>query len=169
MRTEAQREYQREWVKKNIESSRASKRRYLEKNRERMNAASRAYRLANRERLEAQKRQWERDNPELVSMATARKRVKAMNAKLNGDLKYHHDITLENYNSQLEKQGGVCAICLKFEITKHTKRLVVDHDHATGKIRGLLCHRCNCGLGYFKDDPMHIKKALEYLGNWAAV
>jgi len=39
----------------------------------------------------------------------------------------------------------------------------VDHDHKTGKIRGLLCKRCNVGMGYFKDDPSILKKAVRYL------
>jgi hypothetical protein len=44
-------------------------------------------------------------------------------------------------------------------------RLVYDHDHTTGMIRGVLCHRCNTALGWFKDDPTLISKALDYLQN----
>ena len=52
-------------------------------------------------------------------------------------------ITDAAYEALLEQQGGHCAIC---SATPKTRRLHVDHDHATGKVRGLLCHRCNRAL-----------------------
>ena len=164
---EYQRIFQREWVKKNPEKVRASKRRYYATHGDKIHADRRRYRAENGEKLKALKLAWEKANPELVSMMGVRRRIKKMNAKINGDLKYHYDITLNRYNELLAQQNGVCAICEKLEVTKRTHRLVVDHAHATGRIRGLLCHRCNCGIGYFKDDPKHIQKALDYLGQWA--
>ena len=158
---------QQKWAKANPEKRRAIARRFYEKHGARIQAYRRAYRAKNRAHLIATKKAWDAANPEMVSMQRARKRVKAMNTKLNGALRYHYQITLERYNAVLAEQGGVCAICRKFEVTKRTNRLVVDHDHATGKIRGLLCHRCNCGLGYLKDDPVLIERAGEYLRRWA--
>ncbi len=71
--------------------------------------------------------------------------------------------------SLLESQGGVCAICKKEEqiIDKGggTQRLSVDHDHDTGKIRGLLCNDCNVGLGRFKDNLELLRSAVAYLEN----
>jgi len=160
---EYHRRYSKEWAARNPEKTKAIKLRYYNKNKERLNAESRAYRADHREQMAVATRAWEKANPELVSMQRVRRRIKAMNAKINGDLKYHYDITLEAYNEALKAQGGVCYICKKLEVTSRTNRLVVDHDHSTGKIRGLLCHRCNCGLGYFKDDPVLIEKALDYL------
>lgn len=55
-------------------------------------------------------------------------------------------------------QDGKCAIC-----NTVPKVLCVDHDHATGEIRGLLCHRCNKGLGHFYDDLRMLETAIEYL------
>ena len=61
------------------------------------------------------------------------------------------------------EQDGRCAICGTGEI-----RLVIDHDHHTGLIRGLLCNSCNVGLGLFKEHPMILTRAMQYLG-WEAM
>jgi hypothetical protein len=65
------------------------------------------------------------------------------------------------YEDLFEKQGGLCAICGKPNIGG--RRLAVDHDHATNRVRGLLCNLCNAGLGAFKDNETMIRRALEYL------
>ena len=69
-------------------------------------------------------------------------------------------VTLKEYDRMLAKQGGVCAICGE---PPAKIRLAVDHCHTTGKVRGLLCLRCNMGLGYFTDDPAKLEAAIEYL------
>lgn len=61
----------------------------------------------------------------------------------------------------LEAQGGCCAIC---KAPKGNK-LCVDHDHRTGKVRGLLCSNCNAGLGMFKDSEDLLQSAKGYLNN----
>jgi len=96
--------------------------------------------------LNKYKREWARANP---------------NKERNARLKYVFNITLEEYNIMLQKQEGVCAICEKECITG--KNLCVDHNHTSGKIRGLLCDRCNNGLGRFDDDIELLKKAIKYL------
>jgi Recombination endonuclease VII len=63
-----------------------------------------------------------------------------------------------------ERQNGTCAICGREEWEK-VKVLGVDHDHKTGRVRGLLCTDCNMGLGKFKDDPALLRKAIKYLGS----
>lgn len=72
-----------------------------------------------------------------------------------------YGITLDDYDKLLAEQNGGCAIC-DFE-PDEGRFLHVDHDHATNKIRGLLCHRCNQGLGYFRDDRWTLKRAAAYL------
>lgn len=76
--------------------------------------------------------------------------------------------TVEEYNLLLERQSMVCAICKKKETsvdkrTGLTKRLFVDHCHATNKIRGLLCQKCNFALGLFEDNLSSLSNAIEYL------
>lgn len=74
------------------------------------------------------------------------------------NLKYYHNLSLEEYDKLYKLQNGMCIICGSYH-----KRLCVDHNHKTGFIRGLLCRRCNSGLGLFRDNPIFIEKALSYL------
>jgi hypothetical protein len=71
-------------------------------------------------------------------------------------------ITHEQYLAKVAEQQGRCALCGK---QPGAKGLAVDHDHASGIVRGLLCSKCNAGLGHFDDDPRRLKKALEYLAS----
>jgi Autographiviridae endonuclease VII len=76
-------------------------------------------------------------------------------------LKVVYDMKEGMYEALLDKQNGVCAICGGTCTNGHT--LYVDHDHKTGMIRGLLCNRCNFGIGYFKDNQTFLAAAIEYL------
>lgn len=83
-------------------------------------------------------------------------------------LLYTHGMTLGQYDELLKSQNGVCAICgngneHQTGLGRKSVRLTVDHCHASGRIRGLLCHKCNAGLGFFKDNPEILNKALDYL------
>lgn len=86
----------------------------------------------------------------------------------NAELKKHFGITIEQYNELLKIQNFVCAICgekekVKHHVTGSIKSLAVDHCHETGKIRGLLCQRCNRVLGKVKDNVVILDKMKEYL------
>lgn len=81
-------------------------------------------------------------------------------------LKVLYGITPEQYDQMFREQGGLCAICgLEGKKTLATQRfaLHVDHDHKTGKVRGLLCHNCNTILGNAGDSPDVLVKAIAYL------
>jgi Recombination endonuclease VII len=73
-----------------------------------------------------------------------------------------HDLTLDQHQALLEQQDHRCAICGVHEDST-LKRLAIDHDHKTGRVRGLLCSPCNTALGQFKDDPSILKNAIRYL------
>jgi hypothetical protein len=75
-------------------------------------------------------------------------------------LKAKYGLTLEQYDGMLDRQGGVCAIC---DEPPGDTALHVDHCHDTGRIRGLLCFRCNSALGNLRHDPEVIGRALEYV------
>ena len=70
-----------------------------------------------------------------------------------------YGITNDDYNRLYDEQGGACAICDK------KIRLVVDHCHASDKVRGLLCNSCNLAIGYFEDSVYRMKKAIVYINN----
>jgi hypothetical protein len=73
---------------------------------------------------------------------------------------------LEQYEELLRQQNGVCAICGRPEIRTYNgkvKNLSVDHDHETGEVRGLLCYKCNLGIGQFEDSIELLDKAKKYL------
>lgn len=81
------------------------------------------------------------------------------------DLK-KYGITLGDQEKMMRDQGNKCAICGK-EIylfgSKKSNTAHVDHDHITGKVRGLLCQECNTGLGKFRDNPLFLANAIKYL------
>lgn len=78
------------------------------------------------------------------------------------DLKKAYGITEETFEALVQSQGGKCAICR--DVLKREKRGThIDHDHATGAIRGILCVKCNAGLGQFKDDPERLQAAARYI------
>ena len=93
---------------------------------------------------------WNKENPE-----------KAKSASIATSRKIRFGISREDYQQMLVDQNNSCAICKK-EIGWEA---AVDHCHTTGKIRGLLCRKCNLGLGGFKDNIETIRKAIEYVKN----
>lgn len=70
-----------------------------------------------------------------------------------------YKLTVKEYEDLFKSQEGKCAICKN----KGATNLSVDHCHTTGKVRGLLCHTCNVGLGFFKDSVFNIREAEQYL------
>lgn len=99
----------------------------------------------------ASARKWERENPE-----------RYRESKRRQNLKRRYGITIEEYDTMLYNQEGVCAIC-GTEECRVKPSFSVDHDHRTGEIRGLLCNDCNTALGGFKDDARLLRKAIKYL------
>ncbi len=78
-------------------------------------------------------------------------------------LRLSYGMSLSDYYKLLDKQGGICIICK--QLNRNGARLCVDHDHNTGRVRGLLCTQCNAILGYVNDNPLILKEAVKYLEN----
>lgn len=83
----------------------------------------------------------------------------------DGQLLWRYGIGLEDYNKLFVSQKGYCKICGRHQADL-SKKLDTDHDHTTGIVRGLLCHKCNLGLGLFKDNIENLKRAIEYLSKF---
>ncbi len=142
---------------------------YLKYREERLERA-RKYREENREKLSA----WARDD---------RARNKAKYALINKigskgrdypkrllEILKSHGLTKDQYDEMILTQENKCAICRKDETCKDprndcVRRLSIDHNHETGKVRQLLCHACNTGIGKFKENIELMKQAILYLEN----
>jgi hypothetical protein len=133
-----------------------------------------AYRRANPEKVrEIQKRSYERikeDPDRIVKLRDWQKAYREKNREtlVARERQRKFGITHAEYAELHHKQGGVCAICKKPETaTRHgkVKSLAVDHCHATGRIRGLLCADCNTGIGKLKEDKSIFLAAIQYLQN----
>lgn len=123
-------------------------------------------------------RNWRRGNPEWRAREAARRKAdtayQERRKNYNRDryygieertrdlyLRRQFGITLGQYRDLEAQQGGGCAIC--GEKCKSGRDLAVDHDHATGAIRGLLCMNCNRAIGWFQEDPELMEKAAQYV------
>jgi hypothetical protein len=86
-------------------------------------------------------------------------------------------MTIDEYELMLSNQNYVCAICKKPETRvvrpfnkqsekEYISRLSIDHNHVTGKNRGLLCTKCNIGIGHLQDNIENLKEAIKYIRKW---
>lgn len=112
------------------------------------NAISKEYRNRNKAKCNARQRNYYANNKH-VAVAQ--------------NLRRYYGLTLKFYRQALKDQNGKCAICDAGEESTTKRRLSVDHDHETGKFRGLLCDRCNRGLGLLKDSEEVLNRAIAYL------
>lgn len=85
-------------------------------------------------------------------------RDKVAYTKRENYLKKTYSLNQEEYTAMVDQVGGRCEICKREESNLH-----IDHDHTTGKIRGLLCLLCNTGLGKFRDNKEILREAIRYL------
>ena len=127
---------------KNKEAQKA----YYEKNKEACKAYSKAYKEKNKEAIAAQRKSYREKNKEAIKAYLILKK---------------YGITLAEKKEMLNEQGNKCKICLQDFPSDVAPN--VDHCHTSGKVRGLLCWNCNIGLGSFKDNPVVLIKAAEYL------
>ncbi len=139
--------YSRKYYRENHEKALEAGRKWAKNNNEKVKITKKAYYDKNNKEILEKRRVWKKNNPDKMK---------------NYSLKQNFGISLEDYKSLSEKQNHLCLIC-----KLPTKTLVVDHNHETGKIRGLLCHLCNCGIGHFKENINSLENAINYLKQYA--
>ncbi len=124
------------------------------------NRASKTWRLANQDKVKTLNLKHRETRKEYYNSPETK--LKYRKAYIERTFK----ISYSFYEKLLDSQKGVCSICSKPETSSKNKYLSVDHDHSTGKIRGLLCNSCNRALGYFYDNIKIMKNAIKYLKNY---
>jgi len=76
---------------------------------------------------------------------------------------FKYKLSLDDYNKMYTEQNGKCAICNNPETRGRYKKLYIDHSHVTGKVRSLLCHRCNSILGFTNESIATLQKIIQYI------
>jgi hypothetical protein len=126
-------------------------------------AIRRDYYLRNRKSSIERVKKWRQDNPERYRAYRRQYRElhgeRKRRADRNGHLKRKYGLSIDDFEFLVHAQGGRCAICGKRDGTE----LHVDHDHKTGRVRGLLCGSCNRAMGLFHEDPNRFRSAELYL------
>ena len=126
-------------------------------------AAKRQKYLADPAVVKARVKGWQQANPERLNAYRRARRLEpeVKERERAGHLKRKYGMTIEQYDSMLEAQGGGCFICGR--PPREDSSLHVDHDHSTGRVRGILCFCCNNALADFQDDPSLLRKAASYV------
>jgi hypothetical protein len=104
---------------------------------------------------------WYKNNPEKVRVIRRRYLVKRVVSGASVACRY--GMTVEQYHDFVQKHNNACAICFGKELAKKRVRLSVDHDAVSGKVRGLLCSKCNMAIGLFRHQPNLLRDAAHYL------
>jgi hypothetical protein len=113
-------------------------------------AKAKAWREENYERHIAQRREYRAKNRDELNRKKRERRIKA------------YGLSLEEYQRRLSSQGNRCAICTR-KPADGRRKLVIDHCHKTGKVRGLICNECNWAIGLISDNPVIAIRISKYL------
>ena len=149
--------YMRSWLAKHRDSTNAERRAKYEAHREVRRRQGREYRAAHIGRFRAADKL---RNARPDRIAANRERSRKWAQENRGRIAERvYGMAPGQYAAMVEAQGGKCAVCLQ---PPSRGTLHVDHDHATGQVRGLLCQRCNVALGLLLDDPRRIAALMDY-------
>lgn len=134
-------------------------REWQKNNPDKLKKAQQKYSRSHRDKINDRQRAWHKKNPGKGSAYMK----KYGNGEANR-LRLCYGITLEQRDFMFQSQDGRCGVCGK--AINIGKGCHIDHDHTTGKVRALLCLRCNCGIGHFNDNIFLMEKAIAYLKKW---
>ncbi len=184
-----QKEYNVAYYEKNKDKYKENAQKYYQEHKEEIKIANKKYRDEHKEEINKIAREKYASNPEFYC-EKARNYYARKHGSTNKVTKYKYrdrkeydkyfrathreyernksckrqGITLDIFNTLLEKQNNKCAICGK-DIGEFSRAFAIDHNHITGEIRGLLCHNCNGGLGLFMDNVESLQNAINYLSS----
>jgi len=140
-----------EWNKSDKDRTKKRMSAWRRGNKEKIKEYNNNYKNLNKDRLMMKAKEWINKNPD---------RIKEINIKEKMSTRY--GITPSDYAKILISQGGVCAIC-GIDTPGRCGRFHIDHCHDTGVVRGLLCSRCNMGIGQLRDSVEIMLSAIRYL------
>jgi len=106
---------------------------------------------------------WAKANKERANAIGRKTRAKHPKTRQNAKFKARYGISLDQFNEMSRQQEHKCSICAKHGSENKNGKLFVDHCHKTGKIRGLLCDRCNKSLGLMEDNVDLLRSSIGYL------
>jgi hypothetical protein len=159
-------EVMRQYHLDNKESEKIWRDQYYVDNRTKLLVGQKEYASKNKEKIQTSRKQHYMENieknREYAKEYYYRNRDKMLKLNIDYQFKKRYGISLVDYNEMVEHQEGKCLICGTHK-SSLDRSLTVDHDHATGKVRGLLCYNCNLVLGNAKDNVNTLQKAIEYL------
>ncbi|MBP7118572.1 endonuclease VII domain-containing protein [Candidatus Woesebacteria bacterium] len=138
------------WYENNKQYALEQGKLYYQSNKERITDRNKEYYNKNKDSIRSYQKKWNENN-----------KFK----RQEKDIKRKYNLSLEEFNILFNKQNKSCAICLiKLPDGFHSNKNV-DHDHETGKVRGLLCNKCNMGISLFGDSKIVLANAITYLQN----
>lgn len=128
---------------------------------------NKAYYKANKQKILERNRKsqalWAKKNPEYIKQWNLKNKDRLKKYRRDYNLRKKYGISLDEYDTTLKNQNGVCAICGVNASGHNSSKFVVDHNHNTNKTRGILCHKCNVMLGYACEDTTILSKAIQYI------
>lgn len=155
-------EYQRAYYARNREAEREKQRARKRANPEKYVAARKAEYWRDPEGARADARAYYAANRDRAAALARSYRAKNKDRHRANERRRNYGVTADQVEAMRAEQGGCCAICQR-ALTEANRETHVDHDHKTGRVRGLLCRRCNSGLGFFGDSVEALRAAILYL------
>lgn len=156
MNTEADKARKRAYYLAHREKLLAKGKKYRETHREERSIYGKLYRKVHKEQIRVNAKKYREEHREEIKLYHRKNKKR----KKIRDMKIYYDLSVDEYNEMLRIQNDRCAICGKKMLGRFCH---IDHCHKTGKVRGLLCHHCNAGIGNLFDDIAILEKAIKYL------
>ena len=149
-------------MSRDLEKKKARDKKYQLENKEKIREKQKAYYLKNKEALKKYRKEHYQENKDVYIERVREWAKNNKEARKNNILKSKYNITLDDYNKMFDEQTGCCFGCGKHQ-SEIEKPLCVDHCHETGLVRGLLCDKCNCALGFVNDRVDILENLTKYL------
>jgi|SRR5208282_2186452 len=155
-----------DWQRRNKDKVAARNKRWVQSNRAQMNDIQRDWRKRNPEKMAAIVERSRESRNKARAAYGVRNPEKVKSWQRTNQLRTLYGLTVEQYESMLATQSGLCAICGSEKPDKRNRRMFVDHSHVSGKVRALLCAVCNFRVGFIESTPTWVDAVESYLAQY---